>query len=97
MKFSLLAGSLTLTAIASLAFSEESLAIPNCNSCVPAYQACVAAGNTDCETRYAVCLRWCPVELISEGALGIVKPESLGPTSPSRTPPRTPLAAMVTG
>lgn len=50
-------------AIASMAvagsFAGRAEAQPVCSVCYPAYESCVASGATDCDTRYAVCLRYC--------------------------------------
>ncbi|MEE7548192.1 hypothetical protein HF319_15155, partial [Xanthomonas sp. Kuri4-1] len=47
-------------AAAALGAAASAQARPNCDACVPDYQACVASGAADCDTRYAVCLAWCP-------------------------------------
>jgi hypothetical protein len=61
MDFRMSMAGLAVVALASFGLSSAVRAQPNCNSCVPAYEACVASGATDCDTRYAVCLRFCPV------------------------------------
>ncbi|MGN6739299.1 hypothetical protein [Dyella sp.] len=60
MDFRINLAGLAVVALASFGLSTTAHALPDCNTCVPAYQACVASGATDCDTRYAVCLRYCP-------------------------------------
>lgn len=63
MDFRLNIAGIAAVALASLGLSTPARAIPNCDTCVPAYEACLASGATDCDTRYAVCLRYCPAAL----------------------------------
>lgn len=74
MDFRISLAGLAVAAMASFGLSSTVRAQPNCNTCVPAYQACVASGATDCDTRYAVCLRYCPA-FVSATPLG--KPSTL--------------------
>jgi hypothetical protein len=59
---------LAIAAVAagSLFSAKPALAQINCGTCMPSYEACVASGRTDCDTTYAVCLRWCPLASVSE-------------------------------
>ena len=50
---------LVVTAI-SFMHSAPANAQINCATCVPAYHFCQASGATDCDTRYARCIAWCP-------------------------------------
>ena len=54
---------LVLTGVALVAglAASPARALPNCDTCVPAYENCVASGATDCDTQYRACLRYCPV------------------------------------
>ncbi|WP_424683713.1 hypothetical protein [Frateuria sp. YIM B11624] len=56
---------MAVVAAGSLFSIKPALAQPNCNTCMPAYYACVDSGRTDCDTAYAVCLRWCPLASVS--------------------------------
>lgn len=61
-------GRLTCLAIAvaatgSLFAASPAMALPNCPTCLRAYNSCVASGRSDCDTTYAVCSRYCPVPL----------------------------------
>lgn len=47
-------------------FSHPAAARPDCNSCIPAYQECLESGEADCDSRYAVCLRFCPYPFARE-------------------------------
>lgn len=58
----------------------KSLAQPNCATCIPAYEACLASGATDCDDRYAVCLRYCPYP--SRGRMPIGSATSAPLTNP---------------
>lgn len=63
---SLLAGAcLAMSALAIAMFPGKSEARPNCPTCLSGYAACLASGASDCDTRYASCLRWCPSPLKS--------------------------------
>lgn len=58
---SLLAGTcLAISALAIAMFPGKSEARPNCPTCMAGYEACLASGASNCDTRYAACLRWCP-------------------------------------
>ncbi len=59
-------GTLAVVAAAALGAAASAQARPNCDACVPAYQACVASGAADCNTRYAVCLAWCPAAVTAQ-------------------------------
>lgn len=50
-------------AAGSLFAASPAAAQPNCTTCLRAYDSCVASGRTDCDTTYAVCLRYCPAPL----------------------------------
>lgn len=76
MNLRLACSTLALAVAGSFFSAQPAMAIPNCNTCVPAYQACVASGATDCDTRYRVCLRYCPAALAS------------APDQPARQAPR---------
>ncbi|WP_426702985.1 hypothetical protein ACPPVV_08335 [Rhodanobacter sp. Col0626] len=58
---------LALAAVAagSLFSAQPATAQPNCPTCMKAYYACVASGNTNCDTTYATCLRFCPLKSVS--------------------------------
>lgn len=79
MDFRINLAGLAVVALASFGLSSTARALPNCNTCVPAYQACVTSGATDCDTRYAGCLRYCPV-LVS--AIPFGKPTTLPAENP---------------
>lgn len=74
MDFRLNIAGIAAVALASLGLSTPASALPNCNTCVPAYQACLASGATDCDTRYAVCLRYCPAIVSASPAKAPVLP-----------------------
>lgn len=74
MDFRISMAGMAVVALASFGLSSNVRAQPNCNTCIPAYEACVASGATDCDTRYAVCLRFCP-EFVSAMPAG--KPTAL--------------------
>lgn len=75
-----LRSSLALAAIFMGGFVSQASAVPNCRTCLTAYQGCVASGATNCETRYATCLAWCP-----DGASPANLPHAYNATSPSVT------------
>ena len=58
---------LAIAAVAagSLFSAQPATAQPNCPTCLAGYYACVASGNTNCDTTYATCLRFCPVASVS--------------------------------
>lgn len=58
---------LAIAAVAagSLFAARPAIALPNCSTCLRGYDSCVASGQTDCDSRYAVCLRYCPAPLAS--------------------------------
>lgn len=56
---------IAMAAAGSLFSAKPAAALPNCNTCMPAYYACLASGRTDCDTAYAACLRWCPLASVS--------------------------------
>jgi len=60
MDFRMSMAGLVVVALASFGFSSSAHAQPDCNICMPAYDTCVASGATDCDTRFATCLRFCP-------------------------------------
>ena len=49
----------------SLFSARPAIAQPNCPTCLAGYHACVASGNPNCDTTYAVCLRFCPIASVS--------------------------------
>lgn len=60
---SLLAGTcLAISALAIAMFPGKSEARPNCPTCMAGYEACLSSGASDCDKRYAACLRWCPAK-----------------------------------
>jgi hypothetical protein len=83
MKLRLSVMGLMLTPLAVLGLSGQAQALPNCNACVPAYRACVASGKTDCDSRYATCLAWCPEAVTSAKATALLPPKPLAPISPA--------------
>lgn len=81
MDFRINLAGLAVVALASFGLSSTARALPNCKTCVPAYEACVASGATDCDTRYAGCLRFCPVIVY---ATPVGKPTTLPAERPSQ-------------
>lgn len=56
---------LAIVAAGSMFSSQPATAQPNCPTCMKGYYACVASGNTNCDTTYALCLRLCPLASVS--------------------------------
>ncbi|MCX7512971.1 hypothetical protein [Frateuria sp. STR12] len=65
MNLRLTCSAIALAVAGSFFSASPAVAQPNCSSCVPAYEGCVASGATDCDTRYRVCLRFCPLASVS--------------------------------
>jgi hypothetical protein len=93
---SLLAGTcIAISALAIAMFPGKSEARPNCPTCLAGYEACLASGASDCDTRYAACLRWCPYPAKTDAASSTVakglirgepQPIALEKSEPNSTP-----------